>query len=202
MINPDILIIFEKSNISKAKGLAYLLSLYYNEKDVSWIDKDVIANIQILGIVKMENGIPRFKIPLFTNNAVTTVNSKQKFKNEIEEFVKTKYIPLFPTRSETGLTYDISGNTAACIDRMTKFINDFPRIFNRTDKSLVDIFSLIYQATQTYINVKRINNYAYTKKNVKFIYDEQGSELENCIRRILDGNLDVIEELFNFNKEL
>ena len=200
MINTKLLTIFEKHNIPISKGLAYLFSLYYNEKDTTWIDKDIVATIQILGIVKIVDGLPTFKIPIFEQKQLKPF-TRAISKTDIEDFVKTKYIPLWPTRKDTGLTYDVSGNTNACIDRMTKFINDFNKTFDKT-LELSEIMSLIHMATEMYIAVRRVNNYAYTKKNVKFIYDEQGSELENTIRRILTGTTDEIENLHSFNKEI
>jgi hypothetical protein len=47
---------------------------------------------------------------------------------------------------------------------------------------------IIIKATKLYLKEQEKNKWAFTKKNVKFIYDENGSMLENYCERIIDGD--------------
>jgi len=198
MINPKIIDILLEHDIDEAKGIAFLYSLYIGNYNISWIEQEVRAKMKLLKIISFEGEHPKFSMPLFINATEPVINIKD---SDIKTFVIKDFIPLFPTQSETGLPYAISGNTAACVTRMTKFVKEFNKLFNAKYPQS-EIFSLILRATKNYLEEKRCVGYGYTKKNVKFISDENGSELENRVRNILTGNLTSFEQLMKLTKEM
>lgn len=96
-----------------------------------------------------------------------------------------RWISKWPSPSLTGLDYSISGNTAACIRNMKKFLKEFNEIF-QTDLTTEQQQEIIDQATDEYLEEKEYAGWSYTKKNSKFISDSNGSVLEAMVRQILD----------------
>lgn len=197
MVNKKIIELLKENNINEEQGLSYLFCLYLGYKNLSFISYDVQTMIKLLQIVSIENNLVSFNIPLFLH----TTEVLDDYNNmPIDEFVKKKWTLLFPTRKETNLPYDISGNTAACISRMTSFLKGFNKLFD-VNYTTTEKYAIIYKATQNYMATARAKGYAYTKKNSKFISDENGSVLEDYIRRILKGEMSDIEMLSEFTRE-
>jgi len=96
-----------------------------------------------------------------------------------------RWISKWPSPSITGLTYSVSGNTAACIRNMKRFIRDFNGTFN-LQYELEEIEKVIDEATDLYLEEKEYDGWEFTKKNAKFILDSNGSVLETYIRQVLN----------------
>lgn len=107
------------------------------------------------------NGLEVRGINLFNNNSV----------NEwIEEWLN-----LWPTEVLHG--YRVSGNTLQVYKKMKIFCKKFPNF----DKDL------ILKATTNYLKRKRNEGWGFTKKNSKFIFDTEGSTLEQECIALLNG---------------
>lgn len=98
-----------------------------------------------------------------------------------------RWISKWPTPSITMLDYSVSGNTAACVRNMKKFLKDFNQTFG-TDLTTEEQCELIDEATDLYLQDQEDKYWEYTKKNSKFIKDNNGSVLEDYIRRISGTN--------------
>lgn len=80
-----------------------------------------------------------------------------------------QWLSLWPT-FVIPQNYRISGNYQDCKYRMEKFIKKYGYSWD-----------VIMEATKSYLNRQKKNNWNMTKKNVKFIYDNDGSLLaEEC----------------------
>ena len=200
MINSKIIELFDKHNINKIQGIAYLLCLYHNDSNVEWIPVETRSLVKLLGIVTINNGIPTFAYNLFdTNNKQIKATSISD--NEMLLFVRDKYLPLWPTGLKNIIGYDVHGNTTDCVIKMSKFIKSFNSIFN-TEYSKNEIFNLIITATKSYIAHRKVENYALCKKNNNFINDDKGSLLENFVLKIINNELTDIDKLMSFTSEM
>lgn len=92
------------------------------------------------------------------------------------EAFMVKWLDLWPKKEETGLEYHISGNGPECRKRMRAFIKNYKQRFGERQKFLY-ICIRVYEATKEYLESKKMD-YSFTKKNVKFIQDNDGSVLE------------------------
>lgn len=95
-----------------------------------------------------------------------------------------RWISKWPPPSVTGLDYSISGNTAACVRNMKRFLKDFNQVFG-VDMTLEEQMEIIDRATDEYLEKQEYDDWQYTKKNAKFIMDSNGSVLETYIREEL-----------------
>ncbi len=201
MINTKILSLLKTHNVNECHAVAYLYSLYTNDRNIDWIPIEARSQVKLLGIVSINDGLPTFNIPLFEGEAPQHHATLVTSDVDIANFVIDKYIPLFPLPSETGLSYSVTGNTDQCKVRMKKFIKEFNKLFN-LKYTQAEIFNVILIATQDYLNEKRALGWGFTKKNVKFIYDENGSELENRVRSVLNNERSHYSQMALFAKEL
>ena len=82
--------------------------------------------------------------------------------------------------------YAVSGNGPDCIKRFSQFflqINDrFEDIEEFQDLDEDSWWKLINDATDRYLEHQETQNWEFTKKNFKFVLDENGSVLETWIR--------------------
>ena len=88
-----------------------------------------------------------------------------------------KWMKLWPSHVMPG-RYRISGNTMSCGNKMTKFVKTFPQYTPE----------IIMEATKNYLSKQEEGNWHYTKKNAKFIFDADGSVLEQECENILNGD--------------
>lgn len=110
------------------------------------------------------------------------VNSdKFNFPNFINEWMS-----LWPTFELPG-GYRVSGNTMEVKKRMKTFFKNHPEYTPEQ----------ILSATNNYLSSKKIQNWAYTKKNSKFIYDADGSMLEQECQALVSGNSAVRDNTVN-----
>jgi hypothetical protein len=198
LLNEEIIKTLESNDLNV--GL-YLTLLFAIEQKLSMsfflIYKDEIKQLQSLNIIEFDEineGLFKLKTPysLWSNtvntmkiimankgqNKVAKSNLEKVAKVEIIEWIDN-WLALFPKGMSKKLGYDIHGNKAECINRMSKFRRD------NFDKYNSEIIIL---ATKLYLKEQERNKWAFTKKNVKFIYDENGSMLENYCERIIDGD--------------
>lgn len=201
MINTKILSLLKTHNVNECHAVAYLYSLYRYDKNIDWIPIEARSQVKLLGIVSINAGLPTFNIPLFEGEVSQQHPILALSDTDIASFVVNKFIPLFPLPSVTGLTYSVTGNTDQCKVRMKKFIKDFNKLFN-LKYSQAEIFNIILQATGDYLNERQALGWGFTKKNVKFIYDDNGSELENRVRAILNDERSHYSQMALFSKEL
>jgi len=198
LINEEIIKTLENNDLNV--GL-YLTLLFAIEQKLSMsfflIYKDEIKQLQSLNIIEFDTineGLFKLKSPysLWSNtlntmkiimankgqNKIAKSNLEKVAKVEITEWID-KWLALFPKGMSKKLGYDIHGNKSECLNRMSKFRRDnFDKYNSET----------IILATKLYLKEQERNKWAFTKKNVKFIYDENGSMLENYCERIVDGD--------------
>lgn len=144
-----------------------ILNLIKNKKtsDLFWdIEKDLVS-LQEKGLIKDEE---------LTSKALTLFN-KQNFTEWFN-----KWLALWPTQNMPG-GYRVSGNSMQSRLRMAKFTNDFPNY---------DL-DIIFKATQNYLKDRENNNWTFIKKNAKFIYDNEGSVLEQECQSIINNDNNV-----------
>ena len=154
----------------------------------------ILRNLNIIEFDEVNEGLFKLKSPysLWSNTINTmkiimaTKNQNKVAKSNLEKVAKVEiidwiddWLALFPKGMNKKLGYDIHGNRAECINRMSKFRRDN---FDRYNKDT------IIKATKIYLREQEKNKWTFTKKNVKFIYDENGSMLENYCERIIDGD--------------
>lgn len=94
--------------------------------------------------------------------------------HKVESWID-EWLALFPKdlKSKGILLYSVSGNRQACIQRMNKFVATY-----KYDKELIIL------ATRLYLQEQRAQSWQFTKKNSKFIYDSEGSVLEEYCERV------------------
>jgi hypothetical protein len=101
-------------------------------------------------------------------------------KKEINAFI-AEWLELWPKHLLPG-NYRISGNTIQVHKRMNTFLKNFKHFDQE----------IIMEATKKYLSKKEKENWVYTKKNVKFIYDEEGSTLEQeCLALLSDADKNI-----------
>jgi hypothetical protein len=90
-------------------------------------------------------------------------------KNTVNDWIK-EWLNLWPKEILHG--YRVSGNSLQVIKKMKTFCKEFPE-YNK---------DIIFKATNNYLQRKKNENWEFTKKNSKFIFDIDGSTLEQeCI---------------------
>lgn len=203
MINSQILSLLKSHNVNEAQGVAYLYSLYINDKNTHWIPDETKNIIKLLGIVSISNGIPEFHYPLFTDKNIKQVKQLKFTNDEIVAYAKTTWLPLWPTGLSNIVGYTVSGNTNECIVSLNKFINDFNNLFN-SSYSKTEIFNLITKATKSYLAHRKVENYKFIKKNINFISDGKSSSLEEFVNRCINGETSDIDTLaaIKFTEEM
>jgi len=201
MISTKILNLLKEHNVNECQAVAYLYSIYRNDRNIEWIPSETRSLVKLLSIISISDGLPTFNIPLFEGQINISSPTLAISDKDIIDFVVNKYIPLFPTQSETNLPYPISGNTDQCKLRMKKFVKEFNNLF-KLKYTQAEIFGIILKATTDYLGEKKALGWGFTKKNVKFIYDDNGSELENRIKAILNNERSSYAQLQLFAKEL
>lgn len=115
---------------------------------------------------------------LQTNGYISFNNTKQLASNKNFDFnvFIIEWMKLWPTFELPG-GYRVSGNSLEVKKRMKKFFINHPEYND----------DIILKATSNYLNNKKLHNWAYTKKNSKFIYDVDGSMLEQECQAIVSG---------------
>lgn len=107
-------------------------------------------------------------------------NVLKSTKKEVNAFI-LEWLELWPKHLLPG-DYRVSGNTMAVHKRMNVFLKSFKH-FDQ---------DLIMEATKRYLDKKQKENWNFTKKNVKFIYDEEGSTLEQeCLALLSDADKNI-----------
>lgn len=153
------------------------------EIDLNFLKENNLSPTEYVVLYLMDKGIDDFQ-----NDQILASLEKKGFvennKIIIPLFKKTnckdwidKWLDLWPT-SLTPQKYRISGNRAEVINRMNKFIKEH-------DYSE----EIIFQATKNYLNIRKLENYNFTKKNTKFIKDIDGSVLEQECLAIVKGEV-------------
>lgn len=89
-----------------------------------------------------------------------------------------EWVNLWPTKVLPG-GYRVSGNTYDCDERMKKFIRKYGYSWE-----------IIMKATKNYLRRQESKGWSMTKKNNKFIYDQDGSVLADECEFIIKGGID------------
>ena len=198
LLNEEIIKTLENNELDVGLNLTLLFAIE-QKLDLSFFilwkkDIKVLQNLNIIEFDPINQGLLKIKAPysLWSNtlntmkiilankgqNKVAKSNLEKVAKVEIIEWIDD-WLALFPKGMNKKLGYDIHGNKSECINRMSKFRRDnFDKYNSET----------IILATKLYLKEQERNKWAFTKKNVKFIYDENGSMLENYCERIVDGD--------------
>jgi hypothetical protein len=139
--------------------------------------------LKSLGLITTnEENVTTLVVPLdsdaFKPSKIAKNQDLSKIKNHIEtvEDWIDEWVALFPTDllSKGYLTYSVSGNTSACVIRMKRFLKEHKDITKE----------IIFKATKLYLSEQKLRNWSFTKKNSKFISDNDGSVLEQYCERI------------------
>jgi hypothetical protein len=129
----------------------------FSKKDFAYL----IVKAKVKRLIKDEDNI--------TNIGLSLIDVPVKKETPFLE----EWLSLWPTKLIIPLnsygSYRVSGNTTQCKSRMIKFRKQYPQFSDEE----------ILQATKNYIDRKQRENWEYVKKNVKFIYDRNTSELYN-----------------------
>lgn len=198
LLNEELIKTLENNELDIGLNLTLLFAIE-QKLDLSFFilwkkEIKILQNLDIIEFDPINQGLLKIKAPysLWSNtlntmkiilankgqNKVTKSNLEKVAKVEIIEWID-KWLALFPKGMNKKLGYDIHGNKSECINRMSKFRRDnFDKYNSET----------IILATKLYLKEQERNKWAFTKKNVKFIYDENGSMLENYCERIVDGD--------------
>lgn len=198
LLNEELIKTLENNELDIGLNLTLLFAIE-QKLDLSFFilwkkDIKILQNLNIIEFDPINQGLLKIKAPysLWSNtlntmkiimankgqNKVAKSNLEKVAKVEIIEWIDD-WLALFPKGMSKKLGYDIHGNKAECINRMSKFRRDnFDKYNSET----------IILATKLYLKEQERNKWAFTKKNVKFIYDENGSMLENYCERIVDGD--------------
>lgn len=208
ILNEEIIKILENNNLEVGLNLTLLFAIEQKLPISFFITyKDDIKQLQLLNIIEFDEineGLFKLKVPynfwsntlntmriIMTNkgqNKIAKSNLEKVAKIEIYDWID-EWLVLFPKGMNKKLGYDIHGNKSECINRMSKFRRDN---FDKYNKET------IIKATKLYLKEQERNKWAFTKKNVKFIYDENGSMLENYCDKVIDG--DYEEEDLDLNE--
>jgi hypothetical protein len=104
------------------------------------------------------------------DNSKRLIRKLEQNETNIQEWIKLWPTFLMPEG------YRVSGNTVDCVLRMQKFMKKYKFSWDT-----------IMQATKNYLDRQTLKNWRMTKKNVKFIYDENGSALAEECEVVLSG---------------
>lgn len=198
LLNEELIKTLENNELDIGLNLTLLFAIE-QKLDLSFFilwkkDIKILQNLNIIEFDPINQGLLKIKAPysLWSNtlntmkiimankgqNKVAKSNLEKVAKVEIIEWIDD-WLALFPKGMNKKLGYDIHGNKSECINRMSKFRRDnFDKYNSET----------IILATKLYLKEQERNKWAFTKKNVKFIYDENGSMLENYCDRIVEGD--------------
>lgn len=198
LLNEELIKTLENNELDIGLNLTLLFAIE-QKLDLSFFilwkkEIKILQNLDIIEFDPINQGLLKIKAPysLWSNtlntmkiilankgqNKVAKSNLEKVAKVEIIEWIDD-WLALFPKGMNKKLGYDIHGNKSECINRMSKFRRDnFDKYNSET----------IILATKLYLKEQERNKWAFTKKNVKFIYDENGSMLENYCERIVDGD--------------
>ena len=116
-------------------------------------------------------------------NAILTSLKTKGWLNNDNKIIKDykpkemidQWIDLWPSKLLPG-GYRVSGNYSDCKERMSKFIKKYGFSWD-----------IIMEATKNYLLRQESCGWRMTKKNVKFIYDLQGSMLADECEAVLRG---------------
>jgi hypothetical protein len=153
------------------------------EIDLDFLKKNNLSPTEYVVLYLMDKGIDDFNNDVimrslenkgFIENGKITV---PLFKNYNCKMWIDKWLELWPTLL-TPQNYRISGNRTEVINRMNKFLKEH-------DYSE----EIIFEATKNYLTRKKNENYNFTKRNTKFIKDNDGSTLEQECEALVKGNV-------------
>jgi hypothetical protein len=138
------------------------------------MEPEIIKLIKALGYhnILLNRGL----IQINYKGDITVTSKGRSLISEDSSWI-SEWIALWPTNLSRIIGYSVSGNTEACKIRMNKFISSFPE-YNK---------EIIMKATNKYLKEQELKGWAFTKKNVKFISDREGSMLEAYCKDIINN---------------
>jgi len=207
LINEEIIKILEENDLNVGIYLTLLFAVEQKLELSFFLPyKEEVKTLEHLNIIEHDTvNIGRFKFKnkslwSATINSLKNIISKKK-SNSNAALEKTatvevngwidEWLPLFPKGLNKVIGYDIHGNRSECIKRMSKFRKDNYEEFNK---------ETIIKATKLYLKEREKERWQFSKKNCKFIYDENGSMLDNYCNRIIEGDYDeddLLDETLN-----
>lgn len=207
LLNEEIIKILENKNLDSKLYLTLMFGIEQKLDAQFFIPyKNEIKILIELNFIEFDNineGFFKLKKSIWSstiNSLKTIVNNKTKSiiqsKTQVDKTVTievlewlNEWLDLFPKGLNKIIGYDVHGNKNECHKRMSKFRKDNFEIYNK---------DIIIKATKLYLNEREKERWQYCKKNVKFIYDENGSMLENYCDRIIRN--DYIDDDLNNNE--
>lgn len=198
LINEEIIKILEDNDLNLGVCLTLLFGVEQKLDAKFFIPyKEEIKQLLNLNIIEFDTvneGFLKMKKSLWspTINSIFSIMANKKdvklSKSNYEKTAKAEVIQwidewliLFPKGLNKIIGYDIHGNRTECLNRMIRFRRDNFERFNK---------ETIIKATKLYLKEKERERWQYSKKNVKFIYDENGSMLDNYCERIIENDYD------------
>jgi hypothetical protein len=198
LINEEIIKILEDDDLDLRVYLTLLFAVYQKLDAKFFVpyaeEVKTLLNLNIVEFDAVNEGFLKMKLPLWspTINSIFSIMATKKenklSKSNYEKSAKLdviswidEWLILFPKGLNKIIGYDVHGNKTECTNRMSKFRRDNFEKFNK---------DTIIKATKLYLKERERERWQFTKKNVKFIYDENGSMLDNYCERIIDGDYD------------
>lgn len=197
LINEEIVKILEEKDLDSKLYLTLMFGIEQKLNAQFFLSyKNEIKILMDLNLIELDGineGLFKLKKSIWSNtinSLKTIVNNKTKSiiksKTEVDKTTTVEvlewlndWLELFPKGLNKILGYDVHGNKSECHKRMSKFRKDNFELYNK---------DIIMKATKLYLNEREKEKWQYCKKNVKFIYDENGSMLENYCDRVVRGD--------------
>lgn len=198
LINEEIIKTLEDNDLDTRLYLTLLFGIEQKLDTKFFIPYQIeiknLINLNIIELDSVNEGFLKIKNSLWSstiNSIFSIMANKKEAKASKSNYEKTakvevvqwidEWLSLFPKGLNKIIGYDIHGNRTECINRMSKFRRDN---FDRFNKDT------IIKATKLYLKERERERWQYSKKNVKFIYDENGSMLDNYCERIIENDYD------------
>lgn len=197
LINEEIITILEEKDLDSKLYLTLLFGIEQKLTPQFFLpyknEIKILLDLNLIELDGINEGLFKLKKSIWSN----TINSlKTIINNKTQSIIKSKtqvdkattievldwlneWLELFPKGLNKLIGYDVHGNKNECHKRMSKFRKDNYELYNK---------DIIIKATKLYLNERQKDKWQFCKKNVKFIYDENGSMLENYCDRIIRGD--------------
>lgn len=197
LLNEEIIKILEEKDLDSKLYLTLMFGIEQKLNGQFFLpykeEIKILLNLNLIEIDGINEGLFKLKKSIWSNtinSLKTIINNKTqsiiKSKTQVDKTVAVEvlewindWLELFPKGLNKTLGYDVHGNKNECHKRMSKFRKDNFELYNK---------DIIMKATKLYLNEREKEKWQFCKKNVKFIYDENGSMLENYCDRIVRGD--------------
>jgi len=191
-INNEVIEKLKEAGIDTSIGCLYLLSVYFGLTE-NIISEDIKEKVNRVMIDRdyTNGGKPFIKMPLILNTGHDPLFKEEKEKTAHSDTgMFDEWMSLWPKPQETNLNYSVSGNKPQCRSRMNTFLSSGWKSHELPAMTRKEKWDVIIEATRRYIAYQKNRRWAYTKKNVKFINDLEGSVLAEWCLKVMNNSQD------------